>query len=72
METLPYIVIGFGACLFCFNLGRMTKAEPSEEVMFDRLVRLRSARKIEGLTREELENQIEKTAEAQARRMSLS
>jgi hypothetical protein len=56
------IVFAFG-----FSLGRSSAQEPSEEAMFNRLVRIRTNRKIRSTTKADLESDIDEAADALAR-----
>ncbi len=56
-------IIGAAAIIAAFNLGRMTKAFPPEEVMIERLVKNRSERKLLQMTKKVLEEEIEKVSE---------
>ena len=58
--VLPLLI---AVAIFAFYCGRQVTKFPSEEAMFERLVRLRADRKIEASTRKTVDDQIEAAAE---------
>lgn len=56
--TLFFIFVAFGA----YQLGRSTATHPSEDEMLARLIRMRTARKMETVTEETLNAEVNASA----------
>jgi hypothetical protein len=61
--TTPTVFIVMSvATVLTYHVGKAVATEPTEETMFERLVALRKARKIEVNVREELNKQLERAS----------
>jgi hypothetical protein len=66
-----FVLIFVGYFLFTwagYAMGVVRAAEPTEHEMFERLVRVRAARKVEAMTRQSLECDVEFEASRKAAR----
>lgn len=63
MELIALIPIILIVGFICFSAGSWSKVEPSEEEMLRRLINERVERKLRTITTEQLDREIEETAQ---------
>lgn len=70
LSVLPIIAIVSFVGIVAFNVGQMSKSHPTEDEMMQRLIQARLARKMAGITSDDVHKEIEQAANRLAEKTS--